>query len=84
MDLTRRNMHLLMSGAIAGVAAVSGAGRSSAQSGNSASATMDPLGCGAGAKPTERTKYRRAVEARMLLSDFLRHELMLAGTHVGC
>jgi aerobic-type carbon monoxide dehydrogenase small subunit (CoxS/CutS family) len=30
------------------------------------------------------TPYRRAVEARMLLSDFLRHELKLAGTHVGC
>jgi carbon-monoxide dehydrogenase small subunit len=28
--------------------------------------------------------YRRTVEARMLLSDFLRHELRLAGTHVGC
>jgi carbon-monoxide dehydrogenase small subunit len=28
--------------------------------------------------------YRRAVESRMLLSDFLRHELGLAGTHVGC
>jgi len=28
--------------------------------------------------------YRRGVESRMLLSDFLRHELMLAGTHVGC
>ena len=28
--------------------------------------------------------YRRSVEARMLLSDFLRHELLLAGTHVGC
>jgi len=28
--------------------------------------------------------YRREVESRMLLSDFLRHELMLAGTHVGC
>jgi aerobic-type carbon monoxide dehydrogenase small subunit (CoxS/CutS family) len=27
---------------------------------------------------------RRAVEARMLLSDFLRHDLLLAGTHVGC
>jgi aerobic-type carbon monoxide dehydrogenase small subunit (CoxS/CutS family) len=27
---------------------------------------------------------RRAAESRMLLSDFLRHELMLAGTHVGC
>src|SRR5215472_3313049 len=25
-----------------------------------------------------------AVEARMLLSDFLRHELGLTGTHVGC
>ena len=30
------------------------------------------------------TPYRREVESRMLLSDFLRHELMLAGTHVGC
>lgn len=30
------------------------------------------------------TRYRRSVEGRMLLSDFLRHELMLAGTHVGC
>jgi carbon-monoxide dehydrogenase small subunit len=30
------------------------------------------------------TEYRREVEARMLLSDFLRHDLLLAGTHVGC
>src|ERR1700742_3550725 len=30
------------------------------------------------------TQYSRSVEGRMLLSDFLRHELMLAGTHVGC
>jgi carbon-monoxide dehydrogenase small subunit len=28
--------------------------------------------------------YDRAVEPRMLLSDFLRHELELTGTHVGC
>ena len=28
--------------------------------------------------------YRRAVEPRMLLSDFIRHEIGLAGTHVGC
>ncbi len=28
--------------------------------------------------------YQRQVEARMLLSDFLRHELGLTGTHVGC
>jgi carbon-monoxide dehydrogenase small subunit len=28
--------------------------------------------------------YRRRVESRRLLSDFLRHELGLAGTHVGC
>lgn len=27
---------------------------------------------------------RRAVESRILLSDFLRHDLGLAGTHVGC
>lgn len=29
-------------------------------------------------------QYRRSVEPRMLLSDFLRHELGLTGTHVGC
>jgi aerobic-type carbon monoxide dehydrogenase small subunit (CoxS/CutS family) len=29
-------------------------------------------------------KYQRQVEPRMLLSDFIRHELLLAGTHVGC
>jgi carbon-monoxide dehydrogenase small subunit len=28
--------------------------------------------------------YEKAVEPRMLLSDFLRHELGLTGTHVGC
>ena len=28
--------------------------------------------------------YRRSVESRLLLSDFLRHELDLTGTHVGC
>jgi carbon-monoxide dehydrogenase small subunit len=28
--------------------------------------------------------FERAVEPRMLLSDFLRHELELTGTHVGC
>lgn len=28
--------------------------------------------------------YRRSTEARTLLSDFLRHELRLTGTHVGC
>jgi carbon-monoxide dehydrogenase small subunit len=28
--------------------------------------------------------YEREVEARLLLSDFLRHELGLSGTHVGC
>ncbi|MDE3088319.1 MAG: (2Fe-2S)-binding protein [Chloroflexota bacterium] len=30
------------------------------------------------------TDYERAVEPRLLLSDFLRHELGLTGTHVGC
>jgi len=30
------------------------------------------------------TRYEHAVEPRMLLSDFLRHELGLTGTHVGC
>jgi aerobic-type carbon monoxide dehydrogenase small subunit (CoxS/CutS family) len=28
--------------------------------------------------------YARAVEPRLLLSDFLRHHLRLTGTHVGC
>jgi aerobic carbon-monoxide dehydrogenase small subunit len=28
--------------------------------------------------------HEREVEARLLLSDFLRHELGLTGTHVGC
>src|SRR3954452_17378072 len=28
--------------------------------------------------------YTRQVEPRLLLSDFLRHELLLTGTHVGC
>jgi len=30
------------------------------------------------------TEYKRVVEPRLLLSDFLRHELGLTGTHVGC
>lgn len=29
-------------------------------------------------------EYKREIEPRMLLSDFLRHELGLTGTHVGC
>ncbi|MEJ8574450.1 (2Fe-2S)-binding protein [Microbaculum marinum] len=29
-------------------------------------------------------RYRRSVEPRLLLSDFLRQELGLTGTHVGC
>lgn len=29
-------------------------------------------------------EYKREVEPRLLLSDFLRHELRLTGTHVGC
>ena len=29
-------------------------------------------------------RYHRRVESRTLLSDFLRHDLGLAGTHVGC
>jgi carbon-monoxide dehydrogenase small subunit len=28
--------------------------------------------------------YTRAVEPRLLLSDFLRHDIGLTGTHVGC
>jgi len=29
-------------------------------------------------------RYERLVESRLLLSDFIRHTLLLAGTHVGC
>jgi aerobic-type carbon monoxide dehydrogenase small subunit (CoxS/CutS family) len=29
-------------------------------------------------------RYERDVEARLLLSDFIRHEAGLTGTHVGC
>ena len=29
-------------------------------------------------------RYEREVQPRVLLSDFIRHELKLAGTHVGC
>lgn len=29
-------------------------------------------------------RYDKEIEQRMLLSDFLRHELALTGTHVGC
>jgi len=29
-------------------------------------------------------RYERTVEPRLLLSDFLRHDLCLTGTHVGC
>jgi aerobic-type carbon monoxide dehydrogenase small subunit (CoxS/CutS family) len=28
--------------------------------------------------------YRRTIEPRLLLSDFIRHEVGLKGTHVGC
>ena len=30
------------------------------------------------------TRYARDVEPRLLLSDFIRHEIGLTGTHVGC
>ena len=30
------------------------------------------------------TRYEREVEPRLLLSDFIRHEAGLTGTHVGC
>jgi len=30
------------------------------------------------------TRYERSVEPRLLLSDFLRYDLGLTGTHVGC
>jgi carbon-monoxide dehydrogenase small subunit len=30
------------------------------------------------------TRHERGVEPRLLLSDFIRHEIGLTGTHVGC
>ena len=30
------------------------------------------------------SRHERSIEARLLLSDFLRHDLGLTGTHVGC
>src|SRR5262245_59379325 len=30
------------------------------------------------------TRYQRDIEPRLLLSDFIRHELSLTGTHTGC
>ena len=30
------------------------------------------------------TQYQREVEPRLLLSDFIRQELGLTGTHIGC
>jgi carbon-monoxide dehydrogenase small subunit len=30
------------------------------------------------------SRFEKQVEPRLLLSDFLRHELQLTGTHVGC
>ena len=30
------------------------------------------------------TEYQRSIEPLILLSDFLRHDLSLTGTHVGC
>lgn len=30
------------------------------------------------------TEYQREIEPRLLLSDFIRHEIGLTGTHVGC
>jgi carbon-monoxide dehydrogenase small subunit len=37
------------------------------------------IACTVNAQPVERD-----VDARLLLSDFLRHDLALTGTHVGC
>ena len=52
---------------------------------------MDPSGAAPTADETVAVsvevngeRHERSVEPRMLLSDFLRHELELTGTHVGC
>ena len=45
---------------------------------------MEPSGAVAVALRVNSRRYVREVEPRLLLSDFLRHELGLTGTHIGC
>jgi carbon-monoxide dehydrogenase small subunit len=45
---------------------------------------MSAPGTAAVAVVVNGRRYERRVEPRMLLSDFLRHDLGLTGTHVGC
>jgi carbon-monoxide dehydrogenase small subunit len=45
---------------------------------------MEPIEAVTVAMTVNSRRYVREVEPRLLLSDFLRHELSLTGTHVGC
>jgi carbon-monoxide dehydrogenase small subunit len=47
-------------------------------------AATDPSGARTITLVVNGIPYERSVEPRLLLSDFLRHELGLTGTHVGC
>ncbi|ADU51592.1 (2Fe-2S)-binding domain-containing protein [Thermaerobacter marianensis DSM 12885] len=69
---------------------MTGAHHGSPGSGTGAPSGIGPLG-GGEFEPCREitvwvngTPYRRRVPVRMLLADFLRHELGLTGTHVGC
>ncbi len=45
---------------------------------------MEPSGAVTVELRVNSRRYLREIEPRLLLSDFLRHELGLTGTHVGC
>ncbi len=45
---------------------------------------MEPSGAVTVELRVNSRRYVREIEPRLLLSDFLRHELGLTGTHVGC
>jgi len=45
---------------------------------------MEPIGAVTVELTVNSRPYVREIEPRLLLSDFLRHELGLTGTHVGC
>jgi carbon-monoxide dehydrogenase small subunit len=54
------------------------------ETGGGVSGTGGAGGLHAVAVTVNEKRYERRVEPRLLLSDFLRHDLGLTGTHVGC
>jgi aerobic carbon-monoxide dehydrogenase small subunit len=61
-----------------------GGGVSGSRGGDEAGATEGGGRRHAVAVTVNGRRYERRVEPRLLLSDFLRHDLGLTGTHVGC